>query len=84
MNSPFDEDEDENENDNMIVKEMDENSVFGKYYISICEFMKENKVPRDRIPSFVHFMSKAFSCINEDKINKWVENYIENEKTDVF
>lgn len=74
MSSPF-----KNNND-----AIDEDSVFGKYYVSVCEIMKENNVPRDRIPSLVHFMSKAFSCLNTNKMETWVKNYIENEKVDMI
>jgi len=76
MDSPFE------DNDN--VDEMDESSVFGSYYTSICEIMKKNKVPKDRIPSFVHFMSKAFSYIDREEMDIWIKNYIDNEKTDII
>ena len=75
MGSPFIDDDNEDE-------EIDDSSVFGKYYISICELMKQNKVPKDRMPSFAHFMSKAFACVNFEKMEKWVTNYISNEKMD--
>jgi len=85
MSSPFKNDsKNDNKNDNDFIRAIDENSAFGKYYISVCEIMRDNNVPRDRIPSLVHFMSKAFYCLNTDKMENWVNKYIENEKIDVI
>jgi len=77
MSSPF-------KNDNEALRAIDDNSVFGKYYIDVCEIMKSNNVPKDRLPSLVHFMSKAFSCLDADRMEKWVKNYIDNEKIDIL
>jgi len=65
------------------LKAIDDNSVFGRYYVKICETMNSNNVPRDRIPTLAHFMSMAFACIDEVRMEKWITGYIENEKTEI-
>jgi len=71
------------DNDN-YEEEVNEDSVFGKYYVKICETMKKHNVPKDRIPSFPHFISKAFSYLDEKRMENWILKYIENEKADIL
>jgi hypothetical protein len=65
------------------VFNLEDSRSYVSYYEAICDTMKNNNVPNDRIPSFEHFMSKAFSCLNIEKVENWVNNYIENEKIEI-
>ncbi len=54
-------------------------SVFGKQYKQICELLKMRNVPTSRFPSMEHFMSRVFSCLDEEKFSVWLEKYVEME-----
>jgi hypothetical protein len=62
-----------------LIKLIDEKSIFGRHYIKLCEILKKNGVPPTRMPTMIHFMSKIFQIIDDEKYNVWINKYIDME-----
>ncbi len=63
-----------------LLKLIDNKSVFGRYYIKICEILKHKGVPSTRLPTLPHFMSRVFSCIDEKQMEDWIERFSKLER----
>ena len=61
------------------LKLVDDKSPFGLLYNKICELLLAKKVPTTRFPSKEHFMSRFVDCIDMEKLNIWLDKYIELE-----
>ena len=69
-------------NTQTLVNLVNENSVFGKYYVRVCKILTDRNVPITRLPTKEHFMSRLFICIDEAKLEKWLSKYVEAEMLD--
>ena len=68
----------------LMMNLVGEKTPFGGFYIkTICALLKERNVPSSRYPSRYHVMSKLIEFIDHDKLNAWLEKYIEIEAIDV-
>ena len=58
---------------------VDDCSSFGRWYCKVCEILKQRNVPETRMPNRKHFMSRMLSCLDENKLEEWLEKYSELE-----
>jgi hypothetical protein len=65
-----------------LISLVSDDSVFGRYYLKICEILKSRKVPASRLPTREHFMSRLFTCLDKEKLEDWLTRYIEVEVLD--
>ena len=64
-----------------MIELVGDQSPFGIYYTKICEILKAKNVPVSRHPSRAHVLSKLLSFLDKNKLNNWLELYIELENT---
>jgi hypothetical protein len=62
-----------------FVELVDDCSSFGRWYCKICEILKQRNVPETRMPTRKHFMSRILDCLDEYKLEAWLEKYSELE-----
>lgn len=77
-NNNFDNGSNDRLNQSMVTL-VGEKSIFGKHYTKICQILQMRNVPASRMPSREHFMSRVFACLDEEKLSKWLEKYVEIE-----
>ena len=65
-----------------LIALVSDDSVFGRYYLKICELLKSRKVPASRLPTREHFMSRMFTCLDKEKLEDLLTKYIDVEVID--
>ncbi len=55
-------------------------SPFGRYYLKICQKLKDEGVPTTRLPTREHFLSRMFDSLDENKLSSWMVKYVDLEK----